>query len=300
MVSVDKVNFRSRGLRIAGNLYKPDGSGKHSAVVVGHPMTGVKEQTAGQHAELLAKEGFVALTFDAAYQGESEGEPRYLEDPSQRAEDFRAAVSFVQSQDCVDPEKVGALGICASGGYVPFTAQTDLRIKAVATVSAACAGSLFRDGLPTGPMSNDALHEQLAGVAKVRTAMDQGGAPVANDILPTDASSLPDETMFKEATDYYKTPRAQHKNAPNKLDATSMMYLLNYDSFQFMHLISPRPVLMIVGSKADTKFYSERAILKAREPRELFVVPGETHVDLYDHLDVSGPKLVEFFKQYLK
>lgn len=300
MVSVDKVSFRSRGLRVAGNLYKPDGSGKHSAVVVSHPMTGVKEQTAGMHAELLAKEGFVALTFDAAYQGESEGEPRFLEDPSQRAEDIRAAVSFVQSQDCVDPEKVGALGICASGGYVPFTAQTDLRIKAVATVSAACAGCLFREGLPSGPTSNDTLHEQLAGVAKVRTAMDQGGAPVANDILPTDTSSLPDDSMFKEAPDYYKTPRAQHKNAPNKFDASSMLYLVNYDSFQFMHLIAPRPLLMIAGSKADTKFYSERAILNAREPRELFVVPGRTHIDLYDHLDVSGPKLVDFFKQHLK
>ena len=300
MVEVSKVSFLSKGIKVVGELYKPDQSGKRAGVVVSHPMTGVKEQTAGQHAKLLASNGFVALTFDAAYQGESEGEPRFLEDPSQRAEDVRAAVSFLTTLDFVDPERIGALGICASGGYVPFAAQTDTRIKAVATVSAACAGCLFRQGMPLAPTSDKALQEQLAGVGQVRNAMAKGGPSIANDILPTDTSALPEHTMFKEAPDYYKTPRAQHPRAPNKFEATSMNYLVNYDSYAFNYLISPRPLLMIAGALADTKFYSERAILAARDPRELFIVPGKTHIDLYDDLSKSGPKLLDFFGTHLK
>ncbi|WFD42052.1 hypothetical protein MPSI1_000689 [Malassezia psittaci] len=299
MPSTERVSFKSRELKVAGTLYKPEGSGKLPAVVVAHPMTGVKEQTSGLHAKLLAEKGFVALAFDAAYQGESEGQPRFLEDPSQRAQDVRAAVSFLQSLDFVDPERIGALGICASGGYVPFAAQTDARIKAVATVSAACAGSLFRDGLPTGPVSEQALQENLKNTAKVNTDIAKGGKSTAVDILPEDTSALPKDSMFKEAPDYYKTPRAQHPNAPNKFDATSMTFLGNYDSYAFNYMISPRPLLMVAGSKADTKFYSERAILNAKEPRELFVVPDRTHIDLYDKIDVSGPKLVEFFQKNL-
>ncbi|MBQ9273751.1 MAG: alpha/beta hydrolase [Succinivibrio sp.] len=151
-LTAEPVKFPNRTWQVAGNLYKPkNAQGKLSAIVVGHPSGGVKEQTAGVYAARLAAQGYVTLTFDASFQGESGGEPRYLEDPAMRVEDVRCAVDYLTTRAEVNTDKIGALGMCASGGYVVNAAATDLRLKAIATVSMADLGDLFRNGLGRTP-----------------------------------------------------------------------------------------------------------------------------------------------------
>ncbi|KAE9362886.1 alpha/beta-hydrolase [Stipitochalara longipes BDJ] len=299
------VTYQSRGITYAANLFFPPGeptqNGKRAAIVVSHPFGGVKEQTAGLYAKLLAEAGFITLAFDAAYQGASSGEPRYLEDPYQRVEDVKAAVTFLTTRDEVDAERIGALGICASGGYVPAAAATDRRIKAVATISGADTGRLFREGLGGG-QSRDDLFKALEQAGKERTLEAKSGKPHLEHIVPNTqqevAAGTP--TLYKEGTDYYRTPRAAHPNSVNWYISRSIDILATYSSYAFVDLISPHPLLMIAGSEADTLYFSKDAIAAAKEPKELFIVPGKTHIDLYDDTNGTLPKLVEFMNKYLE
>ena len=301
MPTTEKVSFPSRGLKVVGELHKPDDATvqKRAAVVIGHPMTGVKEQTAGSYAEAFAKAGFHALTYDAAYQGESGGEPHFLEDPYQRAWDNSAAVDYLVTRSEVDAERIGILGICASGGYVSFAVQTDPRMKAVAILSAADTGSLFRDGMPPGSTKREQLKEQLLAVAQARNAEAKGEKPATNNVLPANWKEMPEGTLWHEGGEYYLTPRAQHPRSCNTLVSRSLMMLANYDSFRFNELIAPRPYLAVVGEHADTRYFSEEAVKAAEEPKELYVVPGATHVKLYDDIEVAAKKLVEFYTTHL-
>ncbi|MCD0451555.1 alpha/beta hydrolase [Actinocorallia sp. API 0066] len=299
------VTFPSAGLNLAGHLYLPDdytGTERRAAVVVSHPFGGVKEQTAGLYAERLAGRGFVTLTFDAAYQGESEGEPRFLENPFQRAEDVRSAVTFLTTRGEVDPDRIGALGICASGGYVPFAAQTDHRMKAVATVSGADMGSLFRDGLG-GDQAPEVLAGMLDEAGRDRTAEALGAEPRLAHVVPetdADAEGAPD--LYREGHDYYRTPRAENPHAPNWFVARSVDQIAQYDSYALVGLISPRPLLMIAGTEADTAYFSKLAVERAGEPKELFWVDGASHIDLYDkeaYVPLVLDKLTDFFTRNL-
>lgn len=308
MTTPRKVRFPSFMLDIAGELYSPDTGSedrKGAAVVISHPMTGVKEQTSADHARLLAKAGFYALTFDAGYQGESSGEPRGLEDPHQRAEDNKAAVSYLTTlKGQVDPERIGVLGICASGGYSSYAAQSDLRIKALATVSAACVGRMIRNGglhKENNKENPEAIAGALQAAAQWRTQEANGDHNRAPPMFPTDISQIPEDadSFFKDAAAYYGSERGHHKRSDQRVPPMSNDLMVSYDSFNFQHLISPRALLMIAGTEAQTLHFSEAAINAAREPKELFTVEGRNHFDLYDDLEKSGPKLVHFFGKYL-
>ncbi|CZR56205.1 related to hydrolases of the alpha/beta superfamily [Phialocephala subalpina] len=300
-MSCTSVPFKSNNFTLAGNLFTPAGSSADSvyaAIVVAHPWGGVKEQTAGRYAKELSDNGFITLAFDAAYQGASTGEPRYLEDPRQRAEDVKAAVTYLSTLKNVDPKRVGALGICASGGYVPFAAQTDLRIKAVATVSAADVGSLLTRPFGGGPIKDD-LAQSLENAGQLRIAEAKGEAPHLSNIVPPTKPPAEFPDLYKEGYDYYRTSRGEHKNSANFFVTRSIDLIANYDSYAFNALISPRPLLMIAGTVADTLYFSEDAIAKAKEPKELFLIDGKTHVGLYDDTSISVPKLVDFMNKAL-
>jgi fermentation-respiration switch protein FrsA (DUF1100 family) len=315
------VTFLSAGLRLAGHLYTPDdeAGGRRPAVVVSHPMSGVKEQTAGTYAERLARAGFVTLAFDAAYQGQSEGEPHTLEDPFHRVEDIKSAVTFLSLRDEVDAERIGALGICASGGYVMPAAATDHRVKAVATVSAADEGSVFRDGLGR-VQSPEVLQGMLdeAGIARIEEA--QGRPPRRQQIhqeTGEEERALGQHTydgweygeqaraLGQHAYDgweYYRTPRGHHPRSENYFVLRSIDLLAQFNAFDLIHLISPRPLLMIAGTEAASAYLSQEAIEKARQPKELFWIDGATHVDLYDkeeYLPIAVAKLADFFGAHL-
>lgn len=263
----------------------------------------MKEQSPSVYAERLTREGFAALVFDAAYQGESEGEPRGLENPFQRAEDIKSAVTHLTTRDDIDPDRIGALGICASGGYVPYAAQTDHRVKAVATVSAGDMGSVIREGL--GRAQDPAvLTALLDRAAAARTAEARGEAPETVAWIPDDAEDMPatGTRQFRETYEFYRTPRGYHPRAVQGWVLRSADQLAQYDSYAMIRLIAPRPLLMIVGSEAETAYFSREAIERAAEPKELFVIDGATHIDLYDrdeHVTAAVAKLTDFFGKHL-
>ncbi|KAJ5475906.1 hypothetical protein N7475_001635 [Penicillium sp. IBT 31633x] len=301
------VHFDSNGISIAAHLFVPPSNSSTNtsrpAIVVGHPHGGVKEQTSGLYARQIAERtGFITLAFDAAYQGESGGLPRYLEDPYQRADDVRNAVTFLSTLDSVNASRIGALGVCASGGYVPFAAQTDERIKAVATVSGFDLGTLYSEGMGGygGPFQ-EGMREQLLEAGRQRINEAEGAKPNLTRIFPQTAADVtPDLPVFyQESYDYYQTPRGHVDTAPNWHLWRSIDLISTYGSYTFMNLISPRPLLMIAGSDADTLYFTEAAIDIADEPKEMYIIPGLTHIDLYDHTNQSTPKLVDFFRTHL-
>ncbi|KAI9924266.1 hypothetical protein MW887_007216 [Aspergillus wentii] len=308
MSAPTSVTFPSFALTISGDLYAPTAGSpdrKGAAVVVSHPMTGVKEQTSTDYAKALANAGFYALAFDAGYQGQSTGEPRGLEDPHQRVEDIKAAVTYLTTlKGKVDPERIGVVGICASGGYTSYAAQSDSRIKALATVSAACVGRMTRNrGVHEHLKENpDAIAGALKFAGQWRNTQSNTPHVDVPAMFPTDPSKLPADAdpFFKDAGAYYGTKRGHHDRSDQKVPVSSYDLMVSYDSFNFQHLISPRPLLMIVGSEAQTLHYSRTAVEAAKEPKELFTVQGKNHFDLYDDLTESGPKLVEYFGRYLQ
>lgn len=298
------VRFDSAGLTLAGHLFTPDATAKGPwpALVVGHPGSGVKEQASGLYARRLAELGFVTLAFDAAYQGESEGEPRGLEDPAHRVEDVKAAVSFLSTQVAVDPARIGALGICASGGYVISAAATDHRIKAVATVSGVDIGRHFRHG-PDGTQSTALMQVMLEAAAAARTAEARGEGVGRFPLFPATAEEARARGPYVlEGYEYYCTARAQHPRSAKTLTWNSVDRIASFDAFRFIDLIAPRPLLLIVGTQAITSWMAREAFIAAREPKQWHWIEGATHNDLYDRDEYVAPaiaRLASFFRKEL-
>ncbi|MCM3170096.1 alpha/beta hydrolase [Peribacillus frigoritolerans] len=296
------VKFKNGYLKMAGNLYLPEGfdeSKKYSGIVVIHPGGGVKEQTAGTYAQKLSDNGIVALAFDASHQGESDGEPRLLEDPNARVEDVRCAVDYLTTLPYIDQEKIGALGICAGGGYAVAAASTERRIKAVATVSAVDIGAMFR-----GEGSIETQLQTLEAVAKQRTAEANGTDAHFLTYAPDTLEEIDENTpvLMREAFDYYRTPRAQHPNSPNRFLFTSVDKLMAFSASSQISTYLTQPMLLIVGTEADTRGYSKQFHESSNGPKELFWVEGATHIAMYDipeYVDQAVTKLTEFFGKNL-
>lgn len=302
-VKTKPITFKRNTIKMAGVLYLPantDESKKHPAIVVIHPGGGIKEQTAGLYAFNLAQSGYIALAFDASHQGESGGEPRLLEDPTARVEDARSAVDYLTTLPFVDKERIGALGICAGGGYAISVTQTEHRIKAVATVSAVDIGETFRKGW-NGNASVAEQIKTLEAVAQQRTAETNGAAPMLIPYVP-DVVEKNTEPDLAEAHEYYRLPsRWQHPNSSNRFLFSSADKIMAFSAFNQIDTLLTQPLLLIAGSNAGSRWQSEKAYALAKGPKELFIVDGATHMTMYDRdVDKAMPKLTEFFSKNLK
>ncbi|WP_405082667.1 alpha/beta hydrolase [Paenibacillus chitinolyticus] len=297
------VSFKHNQINMAGHLYLPEGFDENKlypAVVSVHPGGGVKEQTAGLYAAKLSDQGFVTLAFDASHQGDSGGEPRLLEDPYARVEDVRCAVDYLSALRFVDQEKIGVLGICAGGGYAVAAAQTERRIKAVATVSAIDIGAMFR-----GEESIETQLQTLEAVAKQRTAEANGAEAHLLNWAPDTLEDMDEHTpvLMREAYGYYRTPRAQHPNSTNRFLFTSVGKLLSFSASSQISTYLTQPMLVIVGTEADTRVYSDQFYALSNGPKEMFLVEGATHIAMYDipkYVGQAVTKLTDFFGQNLK
>lgn len=302
-----KVTFMKEGCRIAGLLFLPpdfDPERKYPAIVKTHPGGGVKEQCSSLYCWNMSRHGYVALAFDASHQGESEGLPRYVEDPFSRVEDIRCAVDYLCTLDFVDAERIGALGICAGAGYTMSAIQTDLRIKAAAGISTWCTGNSARNGFP-GVNIENYMQWLLGEVARARTEEARSGEPQYWTYVPASEDEITEETSMiqREAYEYYRTDRCSWPTSVNKYLISSNDKLAAFDAFAYIDTVAPRPLLFIVGSRADTRYFSEDGFARAKEPKELYEIEGASHIDLYDKPEFVSQvvaKLADFFGRALQ
>lgn len=304
-VTVESVRFKNRfGITLAADLYKPkQAEGKLPAIAVSGPFGAVKEQSSGLYAQTMAERGFLAIAFDPSYTGESSGEPRYVASPDINTEDFSAAVDFLSIREDVDPEHIGIIGICGWGGMALNAAAIDTRIKATVTVTMYDMSRVNANGY-FDAMDADARYELRKKLNAQRTIDARNGsyalAGGVVDPLPEDAPQF-----VKDYYDYYKTKRGYHKrslNSNNGWNVTSSLSFINTPLLTYSDEIRSA-VLMIHGEKAHSRYFSEDAFKKLKgDNKELLIIPGASHVDLYDNQAGVIPfdKIERFFYTYLK
>jgi uncharacterized protein len=307
-VSVQKVSFKNQyQMTVAGNLFIPrslDRRISHPAIVVGHPMGAVKEQSANLYATKMAEQGFVALSLDLSFWGESGGQPRNAVAPDIYAEDFSAAVDFLGAQSFVDRNRIGAIGVCGSGSFVISAAKIDPRMKAIATISMYDMGAANRDAL-NHSQSVEQRKQIIAAAAAQRDVEFAGGA-VQYTGGTVHALAADTHPIQREFFDFYRTPRGEFTpKGGSKLTTThptltSNVKFMNFYPFNDIETISPRPLLFITGDQAHSREFSEDAYKRAAEPKELHIIPGAGHVDLYDRVNlIPWDRLTAFFGRHL-
>lgn len=306
-VRVESVRFKNRfGITVAADLYMPrdlDMSKQHPALVIGTPYGGVKEQGAGIYAMTLAERGFVTLAFDESYNGDSSGEPRHVSSPDIFVEDFSAAVDFIGTRPMVDRRRIGAIGLCGAGGFAVTAAQVDKRIRAVATASMYDISRAEHYGWEDS-MDREAYDRMLDRLGEQRWKDFEAGEPLYNPSFPVEtASEVPGDLdpIGAEFWEYYAMERGHHPRARGGFTETSRLSFINFPLMAYIETVSPRPILFIIGEEAHSRYFSEDAYARAAEPKELYIVPGARHIDLYDRADrIPFDKLERFFNHYLQ
>ncbi|MBB6054695.1 alpha/beta hydrolase [Tolumonas osonensis] len=312
-VILQKVTFKNQyKMDVTGNLFMPKDTtndAKKKAIIVGHPMGAVKEQSSNLYAQKLAEQGFVTLAIDLSFWGESAGEPRNAVLPDLYAEDFSAAVDYLGTRPFVDRNKIGVLGICGSGSFAISAAKIDPRMKAIATVSMYDMGEANRSGLTHykefKPMTVEDRKVILAEAAEQRYVEFTGGKTKYTSGT-THEITKDTPAIQREFYDFYRTPRGEF--TPNGSSPeltthptlTSAVKFVNFYPFNDIETISPRPMLFIAGENAHSREFSNTAYKLAGQPKELYIVPNAGHVDLYDRVDlIPFAKLTDFFSKNL-
>lgn len=305
-VTREKVSFKNRfGITLSGDLYLPKNTETSSlpALAISGPFGAVKEQSSGFYANQMAERGFVALAIDPSYTGESGGEPRNVASPDINTEDFSAAIDFLGIQKNVDRNKIGIIGICGWGGFALNATAIDKRVKAVATTSMYDMSRVMAKGY------NDATTleqrtKTLEQLGEQRWKDAETGTFQAGGILNAEKLKGDEPQFVKEYHDYYRTPRGFHERSLNSTgawNATNPISFMNTPLLTYLKEISPRPLLIIAGEKAHSRYFSEDIYNVAAEPKELIIIPNAVHVDLYDKADIIPfNKLDAFFKEHLK
>lgn len=303
-VTRQKVTFKNRyGITLTGDLYTPKNSEnqKLSAIAISGPFGAVKEQSSGLYANQMAERGFVVLAFDPSYTGESGGEPRNVASPDISTEDFSSAVDFLGLQKNVDRNKIGIIGICGWAGFALNATAIDKRVKAVAVTSMYDMTRVMSKGY-NDKMTAEERTKLLEQLGEQRWKDAENGTPAYQPAY--NKLSGGEAQFLVEYHDYYMTPRGYHERSVNSGNAwtiTTPISFMNMPILTYIKEISPRPLLIIAGENAHSRYFSETAYNNASEPKELMIIPNAVHVDLYDKVDVIPfDKLETFFKDNLK
>ncbi|KAF5865361.1 hypothetical protein ETB97_004172 [Aspergillus alliaceus] len=309
IVTITPITFQDQyRMTIGGNLFTRNNLSRSidsPAIIVGHPMGAVKEQSANLYATKLAEQGFVTVSLDLPFWGTSEGDPRNGVSPDLYAEAYSAAVDYLGTQDFVDRERIGALGICGSGGFVISAAKIDPRLKAIATASMYDMGAVNRNGLRKS-QNIEQRKAVIAAAAKQRWAEVDGGEVQYSGGTPNQITAN-SSVVDREFYDFYRTSRGEFTPKDTRPELTtrpttsSNVKFMNFYPFNDIDSISPRPLLFITGEQAHSREFSEDAYARASEPKELYWVAGAGHVDLYDRVGlIPFGKLTQFFRTNLR